>query len=168
MGFHRIWHDSKGHKAEIVLFSEFRNTGGRNGSSDGEYDHPVPEDIAFSMFGRTPGMIEKDGGSRYRHDSRKKYVTALRFGLAVLPERKREIIYLKYYLGLDNSEIGKHFRVSPQAVQQALLSATKSLRDFLVKGCVIPSRRDDIKVDKTANKGQEKAKTGVRKMKTGH
>ena len=158
MGFHRYWHDSKGHKAEILLFSEFRNCGrGVGTGTDGEYDHPAPEDIVFSMFGRTPGMMEKDGGSRYRHDSRKKYVNALRFGLSILPEQKRNIIYLKYYLGLNNCEIGRHLDISRPAVRQALLSATKSLRNFLVKGDVIHSGGVG-RVNGTANKGRKRAK----------
>lgn len=159
MGFHRYWHDSKGHKAEVILFSEFRNCGhAKSGEESGAYDHPAPEDIVFSMFGRTPGMMEKDGGSRYHHDLRKKYINALRFGLSILPEQKRNIIYLKYYLGLNNCEIGKCLDISRPAVRQSLLSATKSLRDFLVKGSVVRSRGSANRVNFPANKGKKKVK----------
>jgi DNA-directed RNA polymerase specialized sigma24 family protein len=159
MGMHRIWKDSKGHKAEVVLFSEFRVSG---------YDHPSPEDIVFSMFGRTPGMVEADGGSRYHHDSRKKYVNALRLALSILPERQRNIIYLKYYDGLNTHEVGRCLGISHQAVSQSLILAVKNLRDFLVKGNAVRLRNAGHKVDKTANRGKKKIKTGVRKMETTH
>lgn len=155
-GFHRIWKDSKNHKAEVLLFSEFRCNRPSEDDSPGGY--LPPEDIIFSIFGRTPGMVERDGGSHYHNDSRKKYINALRLALSLLPERRRDILFMKYYKGMENCEIARIIGIDRRAVHQSLVRSIKSLRNFLVDGKAIqlrtPNPKRVIKVDEKDNTGE--------------
>ena len=122
--FHRIAHDSAGHKAEIILFSEFQHAQGFNA--------PAPEDIVSAIYSRTPGMEEGAEINRYPSDERRKYKELLRWAMSILTERQRNMIYLKFYRKLRNVEIARQLGVSRVDVLKVLNNATENLRKIIL------------------------------------
>lgn len=52
--------------------------------------------------------------------------------LAKIPKRQREVIYLRYYQGLERDEIADIMNVNPQSVSNLLQTAYNSIRDYWV------------------------------------
>lgn len=55
---------------------------------------------------------------------------ALREMLTRLPERQKELIYLKFYLQLDNGQVAELMNINPQSVYNLLHESLKNLRLF--------------------------------------
>lgn len=49
--------------------------------------------------------------------------------LSKLPEKYRTVIHLKYYLGLNSTEIGKRLGISPSTVRSQLSASMKLLKE---------------------------------------
>lgn len=49
-----------------------------------------------------------------------------------IPKRQREVIYLRFYQGLERDEIADIMNVNPQSVSNLLLSAYTSIREYWV------------------------------------
>lgn len=53
--------------------------------------------------------------------------------IARLPDRKRDIILLSYFLGLSDREIGEHLHVVRQAISKGRACVLRELREILQK-----------------------------------
>ena len=65
-------------------------------------------------------------------DEKEKRLQILKNKLENLPEKQKEILYLKYYQNLSNEEISKKVNINYQSVANLLQRALKNLRSKLI------------------------------------
>ncbi|HSL58174.1 MAG TPA: sigma-70 family RNA polymerase sigma factor [Acidimicrobiales bacterium] len=89
--------------------------------------HPGPPGSADAGVGELAALA---GDDEETSDAR----MLVHDGLAVLPERSRRIVYLRFFLGLSQSEIAERTGISQPHVSRLLNAALVQLREHLTSG----------------------------------
>lgn len=87
----------------------------------------VPTDRMDSVAVRTG--VEKNLEEREAHHMRS---CALRQAMKQLPPRYHHLIYMKYYQGLSNEEIGKKLGIKPESVRMLQTRAIRALQKLFM------------------------------------
>lgn len=91
-----------------------------NNNSNGHKDHLLPDDLAFE-FSHENFIVDKEED--------KENLDRLVACLQQLPNRQREIIYLKIYKNLGYEEVAELMQINYQAARNLLYQAIKNLKE---------------------------------------
>ncbi|MFA6006064.1 MAG: sigma-70 family RNA polymerase sigma factor [Patescibacteria group bacterium] len=120
----RFQHDSEGHRAEFILFSEL--------NPPKHIKNPTPEDMLGGVFDSLPDIGFGDT-SRYNTDDQQATINALRSAFTLLTVKQRGVIYKKFYQNKSIQEIAKEMGISHSATYRLLNRAVKDLKYLLLK-----------------------------------
>ena len=91
-----------------------------NNNGNGHKDHLLPDDLAFE-FSHENFIVDKEEDK----ENLDRLVTCLQ----QLPNRQREIIYLKIYKNLGYEEVAELMQINYQAARNLLYQAIKNLKE---------------------------------------
>lgn len=77
-------------------------------------------------YSRVVNLIENDNIEDTTNFEEEVVVKEL---LSQIPEKYKKVLYLKYYLGLNSTEIGERLGVSPSTVRSQLSASLKILKE---------------------------------------
>lgn len=110
----RIWKDSQGNKAVVVLFSEM---------------------APWKQFSNANSLWHQQEDAKGRRwisrKKRKGLMALLNIGIAKLTERQKECFYLYYFRDKTEKDIGKILGISQQMVSYVKNKAIRKLRKIL-------------------------------------